>query len=471
MIALDATLPKTLAGNLAPSERVCVCDGRGVGITLLVGICGSAVIYTEPALLVSCAYFLLIGLIVTQALGVCSKEKLIVAFCFSIIIALYQYHINWYMFPDSKGFMTGQFGTTTADDEAFFIRTLWFIKSGTILHPFAAFAGIVSYPLKYIKDLTHPDFLMLNALGHALTAVFVMNIAGIFTGGNRRAKNIAFFSSIFCGLLMYDGLTFMRDGWTATFFIIMLWALYTRHYIILLVSLGLLGTIRVGSLLAAIAFLILIVQYSKKHRNFSKSLVSFSKRQRRFTLFLIAVILVIAFPIIYEYLAYKGILDSLYFRSSFLLNFDGSHHTGPNAVFDKIVFLPDYLRIPLSFLHYTFAPYIRSIYLHFIPEKLFPGLYVLWFALFLPAISRGVLYAWRQKRRDVLALFFGYLLMIFILSQYSLQLRHKDMVLPILILLAAYGVTIKSKNGTILGICVSVLYVGVSVGREIIQSF
>lgn len=469
MIALDATLPKALAGNLVSRERVSA--RRGIGITLLVGLCGFAVMYTEPALLFSCAYFFLIGLIVTQALSVCSKENLIIAFCFSIIIALYQYHINWYMFPDSKGFMTGQFGTTTADDAAFFIKTLEFIESGTILHPFSGFAGIVSCPLKYIKDLTHPDFLLLNALGHALTAVFVMNVAGIFTAGNRRAKHIAFFSSIFCGLLMYDGLTFMREGWTATFFIIMLWALYTRHHIVLLVSFGLLGIIRVGSLLAAIACLILIVLYSKKHGNFSEPLASFSKRQRRFILFLIAVMLAITFPIIYEYLAYKGILDSLYFRSSFLHYFKEGHQTDPNAVFVKIVLLPDYLRIPLSFLHYTFAPYMRSIYLHFIPEKLFPGLYMLWFALFLPAISRGVLYAWQQKRRDVLALFFGYLLIIFILSQYSLQLRHKDMVLPVLILLAAYGVTIKSKKGTIFGIWISMLYVGVSVAREIIQSF
>jgi len=139
-----------------------------------------------------------------------------------------------------------------------------------------------------------------------------------------------------------------------------------------------------------------------------------------------------------------------------------------DSVMGAILRLPYFIMAPLAFFHYSLAPYFRFMYLNIAPDKLNYLLFTMWTAVTLPTITRGIFFAFNNKNeREAKSIIFCYFLIIFILSTFSLQMRHKTLALPFLFFMAGYGVKKKSSKGTFYGRILAISYVAASLSREV----
>lgn len=433
-------------------------------LVLFIGLISSFYMLSleELSLVISIIYFLACLFIVTARIKVMPSPMVFSAFFISIAFALYQFNANLYFLPFSEGYRTSG-GIAGGDDMGFVKATQLFIDEGVVLHSFALWAGVFCYPLSIIKQINHLDFLIFNAVGHAMMALFIAETIYLLTK-NQFATAFGFYSSLCCGFLIYEGLSFLRDGWTATLLAIAVWALVQHRFFSMLVFVLLLGFVRPGSgAVALLGIFFIIWLWPTTGRFLSQSRVM--SKNAKFVIILVLVgIVLLSSPFMITYLQEKGVEGSL-FRGSFVEHYE--LNASEDNVFASILQMPFYLRTPLSYFHYIFAPYFRLSYIDLVPEKLFPGIYSLWFVFVLPSICRAVCISYRTKNYEVFSLFQLYLFVMFVLSQTSLQLRHKAMVLPILIILASYGMTVRYSFGTKLGIVLAILTLLLSLGREI----
>jgi hypothetical protein len=350
------------------------------------------------------------------------------------MVALFQYRYNLYVYPYSDGFRVFSQGKLTWDDKFFYLGLQDFVNNinNPRSYKFSYFAGVFLYPVSLIKSISLPDALIFNSFGHSFTAVYVYKTLYKMT---RNYKNsfFAFLSTLFCGLLWIDGLTFMRDGWTATFFIMMIYYFLDNQMIFLLFSFLGICLIRLGSgAVALLALFPFVFSYIKEKSYF------FQKKHRAKVLLFVLFLFILLMIFLPEYLRSKNFFIGDFARLSFIEYYQDN--AASDNIFARFLVLPFFLRIPLTFIHYLMVPYFNFEYFaHGLdPSSLFPGFYSLWILFFIPFIIRNIYRGFKENNYDLKNITYSYIISIFILSQCSMQSRHKDFILPFIFLLAFY---------------------------------
>jgi hypothetical protein len=383
------------------------------------------------------------------------------SYCIGTII-IYFIHIS--VLPNFYGF-SGPLGIGT-DDLNFFqeISSIHVNQPNNYIfykeaHSFALFIDFI-YPF----PISHPlNVLFINLLGVSFIPYLTYKISWqIFK--EEHISNNAFLLVSICPFILANGLIFVRDAWTVTLFLACVYHLLKSNSIKFLLFFALLAYIRLAS--AMLIFFVALF-YLKNILNISHSIwVRLS-----YFLAIISILLIsayISFTYLSDYLLAKGV--NTLFREEFVQEFYG--RLFKDSLIYKIYSLPPLLRIPISFLFFFFGPFIR---LNFYTEGIFnirtammnclsPLLFLGYYFFFF----RGVFYAFIIKNKELKKIIFIIITLIFIISQISIQFRHKTIVYPFIYIIVAYGFDNYNKLSKQLGYAVASLIALVQIAYLII---
>ena len=363
------------------------------------------------------------------------------------------YFFQYLAFPEFMGF-SGGLGIGT--DDAFFFASIQAIDGispiGSSLIRFGKLD--LAFP-KFIHFLTplptrHPlDVLFFATMFAALIPLITGELALLLTKDEKTAK-LAYLLSMFCPFLLAQSLILLREGMICALSMATLFLFLKKRYIEMALVISLLLYIRTASGLLCLTLLI-IVAYLKMIQ--MRGLYS--------KLFYVMILVVVAtifatllYPMVYSYLQSKNIVvtESIVRYDHIGRFVDGRSDSIVGKIYDQ----PLWIRIPLGFVYFFFAPnFVPQAIIEdglFIPRSFMVNLSALfmtffYFRYFIQGFFSAI------KNRDVnLKITIGmYLVFVFIISQFSMQYRHKTMFLPLFYIIVAYGYYHRTRLGEILG--------------------
>jgi hypothetical protein len=347
--------------------------------------------------------------------------------------------------------LTGSKGIGTDDTQYFAQITQEYIsypKIRDIQHNFSTFL-MIFYPF----PVRHPlNILIPNLLGITFLPYFTYKLACSLLNKDK-VSSLAKKLILFCPFTMANGLILMRDIWIVTFVVSSLYFFSQKKYYIVLLLAFLISFIRFGSMIFLTVGLLIL--YKKKINTFLSSGLS--------NIFYISSILVIIamFFIILPFLVAisGGKLEESIFRESFLTVLSNMDE---DAFIVKLMQLPVIMRIPLLAVFFFFAPFlnfkiytigvfnIRTI-MYGILTPVF--LFFCWYN-----VVKSLLYSLYNKSNiqfvSLVVILFSVCLGIF-----SLQVRHKTILMPFIYILTAYGFYLpKTKYNVIITVLSTVIF-------------
>ena len=416
------------------------------------------IINESLATLVTFSYVVIIGLLFSFAIRLKFNKFFLLTFSISFLIAYYQYKYNLVFFPSSLGYMINEVGNR-ADDASYFqgmklyllysgdtqkiyFDTLAYNGAGYVIQSFSMLSGIILSPLQLFKEISHLDALVLNSLWHTIGVIVVMNSADFLSNGSRKSVLFVFFAYLFSGILLLDSLSFMREGVIAMSLGLIIFSIHQKNYIIFFGAIALIGWMRTGAALSIILSLFVAFMITRREiKIYSLSLYQYIKK----IFFMLIFALIMLLPDVIQYVLFKDLQENIFFRSSFIKEFTRDQ-TSSSAI-ASLVFQPTYIRMPLSFMYYLFAPFINvGFFGSIIPYNFFNAMNILWSVVMIPLFINSAIIVKRAKRTVfnqnyviIKFLIIFYIMNIFIISNYSLQLRHKDMLVPVIALVCSYS--------------------------------
>jgi len=135
------------------------------------------------------------------------------------------------------------------------------------------------------------------------------------------------------------------------------------------------------------------------------------------------------------------------FRSDFLnTTLRGSAAQDPGtSTFFLLSTLPWPLRVPLALAFYIGSPFLslQSLYIKglWIPRSFLTNTFALAFPVYAALFTRGVLRALKSRHVGALALLAVFIFDMVLVSQASMQLRHKIPLMSLFYILVGYGAT------------------------------
>ena len=355
---------------------------------------------------------------------------------FLLVIILY--FLQLYIMPDWHGF-SGMYGGVGTDDSRFYAPIADNIQS--IPHRAIGYRRYVYNYSKFLEILypfyiNHPlDILLPNVVGIALIPHFVGKLY-LLLFKDKKGSIFAFRLSIFCPIIAANGFILIRDGWTAFLFIAGMCSFIEKRYIWFFFYLLLLSYLRMAS-----GFMLIVPVALFGWEYFTVK----NKGQQLARALLVLVFFGFIFaklPDIRSYFVTEGI-DDVYRHSyvdSFVQKIDSS------STIAKISNLEWYLRMPIGFLFFLFMPYlklqthtqgllnIRTI----LSTTVAPTLFFVYYYY----IVNGFVCCFLRKVRvsiDAQKIFLTIFIVVFLVSQLSIQPRHKTVVMPLYYLMTAYG--------------------------------
>jgi hypothetical protein len=325
------------------------------------------------------------------------------------------------------------------------------------LLPYSNLLRLFCLGISLFKEPNYIDLLMVNVLAISFVPIFVSKFSNLLFV-HKDASSASFLLTLFCPILLVNSVILYRDGWTALFFIATLYFIFSKRYLLALIFLiGELYLRMGGGLLllfiAGVLWFRQILEY-RMHLELKMTIVMSS-------IVIISVMLLIANPYILKYIAEKMGGDIL-FRTSFVVKhmIPAASEQGVTSGVVALYTAPLPIRLFGGFLFFFVAPTFSLNYLYSVHGifwltqfvlLIFPFMmlfYIVWF------ISGGI-YAIKKKDKDIVLLFAIYLFSIFVISQLSLQIRHKVMFMPLFYVLVSYGFCFKSKIGMQSGLITS----------------
>jgi len=144
----------------------------------------------------------------------------------------------------------------------------------------------------------------------------------------------------------------------------------------------------------------------------------------------------------------------------------GDRRRGSVSTIYIISVLPIYLRIPLLFLFFLCTPFADATFRYdgiFIPRAFLRTLASGFNILLMKYWAQSLVASWRTWRQGSSAgwlnLHLVYMGGVFLLATMSLQLRHKTMLIPLLCVLAAHGVSVRDQRAKVAGTAAMALLV------------
>lgn len=426
--------------------------------------------------LISFLLFLLVSTGVYYFLFDKHIKKVIGLFLFYSLIAIGLYLLQYATFPEWHGF-SGPPGGVGADDAKYFYEAVhsiavnpFLVETRYDLHPFSKVLRIVTRALPF-ENIHLLDLLFFNIFGVTFIPIFTSEVGYILTKEKRIADLAGKFSMI-CPIMMANGLILVRDGWTAVLFIGAIYFLLTNRYILLAVTSALLFYIRIASGMQLIIALLLFTYY-KFHSYKSDYL-------KKALLFMIGVVVIFSvsaalYSSVSKYTVAKKITQNILFRENYVKEFMAKsvELKGGTSIAYTIYSKPAYLRIPLGFIFFLCEPFLsmKGLSFHgiYIPRGFLLLCFPILFMFYFKYLIQGIMYISKNKELAMRVVAFAFFLLLLMVSQMSIQMRHKTMLMPLFYIVVAYGFYNKTKAGEISGLAGAVLLFFVQLVVNIIR--
>ena len=360
--------------------------------------------------------------------------------------ALAIYLAQLWTLPSYYGF-SGGFGVGT--DDSFFYslvaRTLpdeFPLRAGNYI-PEHSYADLLRIPARLVWALggtLHPlDLLLFNAAGLAALPSMTREL-GERVGLDARSAGLAFLLMAVCPFTAINGLVLVRDGWQAVFFTGCLLAVVTRRWPVAGALAAGTFWMREGSGLLLIGTASLLVFAGER------CWTKYAQPQRMIIarVFLIGFLSLVVVGVVARL---SGSNELSFFRSDYIastlvrsVNVDKGTST-----FYALMSLPPYLRTPLTFVFFWGSPFLSLGSLSsdgvWIPRMVLSNLFSIFFFFYASWFLRGTLRVVKDRRPGMVLVLIAFMAGVLILSQASMQLRHKTVMMPLFYLVTAAGVT------------------------------
>lgn len=295
-------------------------------------------------------------------------------------------------------------------------------------YPFSIFLQAV-YPFHIYTPL---NVVLFNIVFASYMPYFTGKLAEFFFN-DPHITNIAQIMVLLCPMTTLYGVIIIRDLLVTTLVLASIFYYLNKNYISVIICVALVFFIRFGSIsfIAASFLVIYIIQNANSGWGWIKTVTVFSIFIITFLLFL---------PTLQEYS--DGKLSANLIRAV-----DGEYYEGSTIA--SIVSLPFPINIILSSLFYAFAPLLGFPSLHngvFVIINFFNAtLTPIYFMIIAPFLFNPF---FEQHKSTSLKISI-YLLLTFlvVLGTVSLQIRHKNIIFPVMSIIAAYGfIRFNKKN-------------------------
>lgn len=392
--------------------------------------------------------------------------------------ALILFLAQLWTYPEYCGFSGPGFGIGT-DDSFFYSQVArglpWDFPVrqaySLVLHPYSVFLRTAGAPLSLVFSTTHPlDFLYFNTLGLSLLPMFTAGIASAFFR-DARTTRVAFWTVLFCPFILSSGIILMRDGWVAAMFAGAIWSSLQKRWLVMFVFLASILFLRLASgIMVAGSIIVLAPVYFSSDAGRWKRSDGFLR--------LVIPVAVVGVSVAIAVSLYLGFdrWDEA-FRSDFLnstLRNSAAHDSG-TSTFYRLSALPWPLRVPLALVFYIGSPFLslHGLYIKglWIPRAFLTNTFALAFPVYAALFTRGILRAFKSRHVGALALLAVFIFDMVLVSQASMQLRHKIPLMSLFYILVGYGATSPFDRHRSIGWLVAVLVVAANFMVALLQVF
>lgn len=376
---------------------------------------------------------------------------LINAFFTSLYIA-----IQSYIYPDTYG-TTSPLNLSWTDDSYFFALCADIIPNRMYVRDsYWEYTHFYAEILKFITpfNISHPlDVIFFQSCTSAILSIYTRQFA-VQTTNNTKIGNIVYNLCIFSPfLLMNGGVILIRDTLVAALFMVSLSLFNRKRYFLALIAMVLQFPTRIGT--GFILLLLLIFMYLP-------AIKSFIFQRKYLTLFPIIMIglitqyfdLIISYFELDSFLLQKGVT---YVGREVFGDLEGDENV--NVIFLFIQKQNVLLKIILSSLYIFLYPFlsfkgvlsaegfdIRTFLLSVISPIGFFALNAYFFSAYLSLK--------REYKHLLLSIIFGFML----IGVFSLQTRHKTILLPLYFIVVAIGYEYSTKNAKKIGLILSSIW-------------
>jgi hypothetical protein len=380
----------------------------------------------------SAVYRVLMGELRLEAIGL---------YAFYAFLTLVIYEVQFAEAPMYLGF-SGKPGAFGTDDTYFFSLVAERVPYDMNLrpyyaeydHPYATFLDVISF-----YDVYHLiDIIWANLIPMVLLPVLTRALAHSLTDNENVARG-AFFLMAICPFTLSNSLILIRDGWTAMLFVGAVYFFYELKLGRMVILAGLLFYLRVASglqLVMVLGIVSLVFYFRAERRWVRRSILGGLMLTGVAVAYGSFYILTVVTPI----QTFIGVFDLL-FREEFLSFF---RKFAPDSFLLQLYVLPAYIRLPVSFAFFLVMPILPIGELFwedvFVVRGLMLCLYsVLFILVFRYLIAGAYKSMFSGENWSMFLVAISFFLLVLALSQVSMQVRHKVMVMPLQYIIVSYG--------------------------------
>ncbi len=393
-------------------------------------------------------------------------------FFFYAVLAVCLYEWQLLVIPGYFGF-SGGLGVGT-DDSYFYslaamdlpadfpVREYYWLRS----HHYSDVLKIFSGLFTALYSDSHPlDLILFNVLGLSLVPFFSEKVAFLATNDSRTAR-FTFWTTLICPFLLANGLILIRDGWIAMLYIGAFYFLMTRQYLLLVGML--LGTFFLRMESGLLLMFSVVLYGSMVGRLYSSEIADVTQGWRSVPIILAiltGLLILGIFVVAVIGIDQIGVMAiTRFYRVDFLESFIAqTNGVGGGGTFYKINQLPWFFSIPLGCIFFLGSPFftVRELMLdgNFIPRMLLANLFSIMFIWYFVYFSSAMVRILKGSNSVITILAFIFLIDVLVLSQASMQIRHKIALMPLFYVILGYGYVYRRTISVVVGS----LFVSISV--------
>ncbi len=391
-------------------------------------------------------------------------------FAFYCLLAIVLYQTQLWTNPQYYGFSgDGNLRSVGTDDSYFYSLVAYDLPIDFPIrnvlaaqrhHYSDALAVLVKVHRRVFPGLHPLDLLFFNTFGLSFLPFLTKKIyQNLFP--DDPGDRWAFLMTLIAPTILASGVILMRDGLLAVTFSATLLLVLRRRWFLVLLPLVATFWLRkeTGLLLVGVGGAMGLAQ---------TQLVDYRRRWRRpdsvMRVALISVALLVVAVILVRVFMNLDWWKLLY-RAAFLRTTIGHNMAADSgtSTFYVLSNLPVPLRIPLTLLFYLGSPFLALGALKskglWVPRAFLDNSFALLFPLFAAWFYRGVLRVFRTRHRGALVFMLLFLASVSLITQASMQQRHKIPLQPMFYVLTAYGVATPFKSDRSFGWLVALLVI------------
>jgi len=428
------------------------------------------IVLIHPLSIFSYLYFFLLSLLCYKILVGDGKLEPIYLYPFYSFLIVIMYLLQYWGYPEYFGF-SGGLGIGT-DDARFYsmvaaslpsdfpVRVDWIYPYGQLLRA-----------VTWWYQVKHPlDILFFNAIPLVLIPSLTSGVAATLTD-QEAIRKTSYRLVALCPFLLSNSLILIRDGWIAMAFIGAILYFLEGKYARMALLVALAFYLRIASALVLLFVLIAFAMIELIHkRGISRLTYSVG------ILVGIGVTAFLFYPSVDRYLEAKGVYNNIAFRENYLsfMELSVQASSSGDSVALWIYHQSPWIRLPLGFVYYFMAPFFVPNFIGkgvLAPRGLLTNLFAILSVFYLKCFIQAVFKAWHDDSIKWRVIILTYLVSVLMLSQVSIQLRHKVMLLPLFYVLVAYGHHNQTKWGRTTGTITAYVSATVQLGRSLLRVF